>query len=71
MEHVDGMDGRLPLLLVPEHQVHPLADVLGHVVRLQRLAMDEDEESRVVPRPRRQVDVIHPLTILTHSEIKT
>lgn len=34
MEDVDGLNGSLPFLLVPEHQVNPVADVLGHVLRL-------------------------------------
>lgn len=34
MEDIDGLDRSLPLLLVPEHQVNPVADILGHMVRL-------------------------------------
>lgn len=34
MKNVDGLNGSLPFLLIPEYQVNPLTDVLGHVVRL-------------------------------------
>lgn len=71
VEDIDGLDRSLPLLLQAEHQVDPLAQGLGHLVRLQRLAVDQDEEAGVVPRPRRQVDVVHPLAILTHAKVKT
>lgn len=71
MEHVDGLNGRLPLLLIPEHQVDPLADVLGHVLRLQGLSVDEDEETRVVPSPRREVDVVDSLAVLPHPKVET
>lgn len=71
MEDVDGLDGGFALLLEAEHQVDPLAQRLGHLVRLQRLAVDEDEEPRVVPGPRRQVHVVHPLAVLPDAEIET
>lgn len=71
MEDVDGLDGGFALLLEAEHQVDPLAQRLGHLVRLQRLAVDEDEEARVVPGPRRQVHVVHPLAVLPDAEIET
>lgn len=32
--------------------------------------MDEDKKTRVVPGPRREVDVINPFTVLPHTEIK-
>lgn len=71
MEDVDGLNGSLPFLLVPKHQVNPLTDVLGHVLRLQGLPVDEDKKPRVVTCPRREVDVIHPFTVLTHTKVKT
>lgn len=71
MEDIDGLDGGLALLLEAEHQVDPLAQRLRHLVRLQRLAVDEDEEPRVVPGPRRQVDVVHPLAVLPDAKVET
>jgi hypothetical protein len=71
MENIDGLNRSLPLLFVPEHQVNPMADVLRHMVRFESLAVDEDEKTRIVPGPRRKVDVINPFTILTHTKIKT
>lgn len=71
MEDIDGLDGGFALLLEAEHQIDPLAQRLGHLVRLQRLAVNEDEESRVVPGPRGQVHVVHPLAVLPDAEIET
>lgn len=71
MEDVDSLDGGFSLLLEAEHQVDPLAQRLGHLVRLQRLAVDEDKEPRVVSGPRRQVHVVHPLAVLPDAEIET
>lgn len=71
MKDIDGLNGSLPFLFVPEHQVDPLTDVLGHVLGLQGLPVDEDKKARVVACPRREVDVIHPFTVLTDTEIKT
>lgn len=71
VEDIDGLDGGFALLLEAEHQVNPLAQRLGHLVRLQRLAVDEDKESRVVPGPRRQVHVVHPFAVLPDAEIET
>ena len=34
MKNIDGLDRGLPFLFIPEYQVNPLTDVLGHVVRL-------------------------------------
>lgn len=71
VEDIDGLDGGFALLLEAKHQIDPLAQRLGHLVRLQRLAVDENEEPRVVPGPWRQVDVIHPLAVLPDAEIET
>lgn len=71
VEHVDGLHGGFAFLLEPEHQVDPLAQSLGHLVRLQRLPVDQDEETRVVSGPRRQVHVVDPLAVLPDTEIET
>lgn len=70
VEDIDGLDRSFAFLLEPKHQVDPLAQRLGDLVRLQRLAVDQDEESRVVSGPGGQIDVVHPLAILTNTEIK-
>lgn len=71
VEDVDGLDSSFAFLLEPENQVDPLAQCLGDLVRLQRLSVDQDEETWVVAGPGRQVHMIHPLTILTNTKIKT
>lgn len=70
MEDVDGLDGGFALLLEPEHQVDPLAQRLGDLVRLQRLSVDQHKQAGVVAGPRGQVDVIHPLSVLANPKIK-
>jgi len=70
VEDVDGVHGRLALLLESEHQVDPLAQHLGHLVRLQRLAVHEHEEARVVARPGRQVHVVDALAVLPQAEVE-
>lgn len=54
VEHVAGVDGGLPLLLVSEHQVDPVVQAVRHVVGLQRRAVHADELARVAARPRRE-----------------
>ena len=71
MEDIDGLDCSFAFLLEPEHQVDPLAQRLGDLLGLQRLSVDQDEQTRVVASPGRQVHVIHPLAVLTYPEIKT
>lgn len=71
VEDVDGLDSSFAFLLETEHQVDPLAQCLGDLVRLQRLSVDQDEQTWVVAGPGRQVHMIHPLTILTYTKIKT
>lgn len=71
MEDVDGVDGGFAFLLEPEHQVDPLAQRLGHLVRLQRLPVDQDEQTGVVASPGRQIHMVYPLAILTNAKIKT
>lgn len=71
MEDVDGLDSRFAFLLKPKHQVDPLAQRLGDLVRLQCLSVDQDEKARVVAGPGWQVHMIHSLTILTNTKIKT
>lgn len=71
VENVGGVDGSLPFLLISEHQVNPVTDTLGHVVRLQGLPVEEGEEARVVTGPGREADVVNPFSTLTHTEIKT
>lgn len=70
VEHVDGLDGRFALLLQPKHQVDPLAQRLGHLVRLQRLSVDQDEQAGVVTGPGGQIDVVDPLSILANPKVK-
>lgn len=71
VEDVDGLDSSFAFLLEPKHQVDPLAQCLGDLVRLQRLSVDQDEQTRVVAGPGRQIHMINPLTILTNTKIKT
>lgn len=71
MEDVDGVDSCFAFLLEPKHQVDPLAQCLGDLVRLQRLPVDQDEQTWVVAGPGWQIHMIHPLTILTNTKIKT
>lgn len=70
MEHVDGLDGSFAFLLQTKHQVDPLAQRLGHLVRLQRLSVDEDEQAGVITGPRGQIDMIDPFSILTNPKVK-
>lgn len=70
VEDIDGLYGSLALLLEPEDQVNPLAQRLRHLVRLQRLPVDEDEEARVAAGPRRQVHVVDPVAVLTNSKVE-
>lgn len=71
VEDVDGLDGGFAFLFKPKHQVDPLAQRLGDLVRLQRLTVDQNEETRVVAGPGGQIHMIYPLTVLTHPKIKT
>jgi len=71
MEDIDGVDSCFAFLLEPKHQVDPLAQSLGDLVRLERLPVDQDEQTWVVAGPRRQIHMIHSLTILTNTKIKT
>lgn len=71
MENIDGMNCSFALLLESKHQVDPLTQRLRDLIRLQSLSVNQDEESRVVPGPGRQVHVIHPLAVLTHAKVKT
>lgn len=71
MKDIDGMDSSFALLLEPKHQVNPLAERLGDLIRFQSLSVDEDEESRVIPGPGRQIHVVHPLAVLPHAKVKT
>lgn len=71
MEDVDGLDGSFAFLLEPEHQVDPLAQRLGHLVRLQRLSVNQDKQTGIVSGPGRQIHMIHPLAVLTNAKIKT
>lgn len=70
MEHVDGLDGSFAFLLQTKHQVDPLAQRLGHLVRLQRLSVDQDEQAGVITGPRGQIDMIDPFSILTNPKVK-
>ena len=70
VEHVNGLDGCLALLLEAEHQVDPLAQGLGHLLRLQRLTVDQYKEPGVVPGPGGQVHMVDPLAVLTHPEVE-
>lgn len=70
VKDVDGVHRGLALLLEAENQVDPLTQRLGHLVRLQSLPVDEDKEARIVPGPRRQVHVVDPLAVLTHTKVK-
>ncbi len=71
MKDIDGLDCSFALLLESKHQVNPLAQRLRDLIRFQSLSVDEDEESRVIPDPRRQIHVVHPLAVLPHAEVKT
>lgn len=51
VEDVDGLDSSFAFLFEPKHQVDPLAQRLGDLVRLQRLSVDQDEQSWVVAGP--------------------
>lgn len=48
MKDVDGFDGRLALLLAAKDQIDPVGNIFANKVRLQSLAVDLDEETRVV-----------------------
>ena len=69
-EYIDGVYGRTSRLLVAKDQVYPAADVGRHVVRLQSLAVDEDEATGVAVTPRWQGDVRDRVTGLTDTEVK-
>lgn len=71
MEHVDGLDSSFAFLLEPKHQVDPLAQCLRHLVRLQRLPVDQDEQTWVVASPGWQIHMVDPLAVLTNPKIKT
>lgn len=68
-EDVDGVDGGLAGLLVAEDQVDPGGQVLGHVRRLQRLAVQQREQARV-RRPARQLHVVHARAALPHAQLQ-
>lgn len=71
MEDVDGLDSSFAFLLEPKHQVDPLTQCLGHLIRLQCLSVDQDKQTWIVAGPGWQIHMIHPLTILTNTKIKT
>lgn len=71
VEDIDGLDSSFAFLFKPEHQVDPLAQCLGDLVRLQRLPVDQDEKAWVVAGPGRQIHMIYPLAVLPNPKIKT
>lgn len=68
-EDVDGIERGLAGLLVAEHQVDPVRQVLRDVRRLQRLAVDEGEQPRV-RRPGRQLHVVHRGAALPPAQLQ-
>lgn len=71
VEDIDGLDSCLAFLLESKHQVDPLTQCLGDLVRLQRLSVDQDEQTWVVTSPGWQVNMIYPLAVLSNTKIKT
>lgn len=70
VEDVDSLNGGFPFLLHPKNQVNPVTQCLGHVVRFQRLPIDQDEQTRIIPGPGWQGDIVHTLTILPQAKVK-
>lgn len=53
MEYIASIHRRLPLLLVPEHQVYPVVQPMRYEVGLERGAMEADKLARVASSPGR------------------
>jgi len=69
VEKVVRVFRRLALLLVAEDEVDPVVQVEGHVLALERQAVDADELGAAVVRPGRQGHVANDLTVLFDAEI--
>ena len=67
VEDVDRFDGSRTGLFVTEDQVDPVVQVVAHPTRLERLPMDQDEQSRVAQTPRRQLHIVHCITCTTQT----
>ena len=72
-EDVVRGDGRGPALLAAEDEVDPLVQVRGHVLALQRCAVQAHELGRAAARPRRQVHVADALarTIVPPPQVES
>ena len=70
VEDVIGLDGLWASLFVPENEVDPVVDVLGHVVALERLsALPHKVVGR--RRPRRQLDIAHLRAAIVNGDRDT
>ena len=58
----------LPVLLVPEDQIDPLVEMCGHVLRLERFAVEPHELIRRSVRPRWEPDVAEGVAPLRRAE---
>jgi len=64
---VYGFDRRFSLLFVSEYEIDPAGEGPPNVLWLQRLSVDEYEESRIVATPRRELHVVHSELALLHD----
>lgn len=54
-------------LLIPPNEIDPLWEVLADVVTLERLAVQCDEQQRILLGPGRQLHVMDPLARVLHD----
>lgn len=62
MEDVDRVDCCRTTLLEAENQIDPVVEVIPHPTGLQRLSMDQNEQTRITLTPRRKVNIIYCIT---------
>lgn len=71
VEHVDGLDCLLSLLLESKHQIDPAMEVLGDVGRFQGLSENHHKQPGVVVGPGGQGHIADNLPILSLPKVKT
>lgn len=70
MEDIYGLQSSFSSLFVAENQVDPFVDVLGDVIGLQSLPVDQDEQPSITSAPIWQNDIVNSLAGLPHSKIE-